>query len=235
MNKILDKQSRLKEFAKRLNDRLDAIGYPAKKFGRQTKLAQDLKADQKAVRRWLEGLGYPSDDNLRTLAEFVGVNPSTLKYGGAKNELLETATINDSGIVLISSQTEAEKSVPLLDISEIGRSVRDTNKLKQWPAAPVEKLDSGISKVEGTSMSSGTQTGYPHGTYIYWTKAGSASVGDHVIAELKNGDTVFRELDLDGSKRMLRPLNTQYPIITDPFKIIAIVTGRYQSVSSSLS
>lgn len=46
------------EFSSRLNDALDAIGYPEKGKGRQVRLGKDMQTSQKGARKWLEGRQY---------------------------------------------------------------------------------------------------------------------------------------------------------------------------------
>jgi SOS-response transcriptional repressor LexA len=65
-------------FSKALNNALDEIQYPAKGLGRQTQLAKDLSKiaeksiTQKAVRKWLEGEGFPRDENIANLCTLTG-------------------------------------------------------------------------------------------------------------------------------------------------------------------
>lgn len=61
-------------FARRLNQALDAAGYPPKGAGRQVALAKAMGISQKGVRKWLEGEGFPSTKRIQALAELLGVS-----------------------------------------------------------------------------------------------------------------------------------------------------------------
>lgn len=69
--------NRYSEFSDALNVALDEINYPPKGQGRQTTLARDLSKiakkniTQKAVRKWLEGEGFPRDENIQALCKLT--------------------------------------------------------------------------------------------------------------------------------------------------------------------
>lgn len=69
---------------------------------------------------------------------------------------------------------------------------------------------------------------YPPGSYIVLDPDANASPGSHVMAYNETtGETIFRALRIEGSKRWLTPLNTQYQAIemTADFIIIGVVEG----------
>ena len=61
------------DFARRLNDALDRIDFPAKGKGRQLALAKALGVTQKGARKWLEGEGMPEISRISLLAKFANV------------------------------------------------------------------------------------------------------------------------------------------------------------------
>lgn len=74
------------EFSSRLNDALDAIGYPAKGKGRQVRLGKDMHTSQKGARKWLEGEAIPSMDHAIGLALLAHVHIEWLLTGrGPRN------------------------------------------------------------------------------------------------------------------------------------------------------
>lgn len=62
------REDKLVAFANRLNEALDAIGFPAKGRGRQVELARLMDVSQKGARKWLEGEGLPTTDKQIALA-----------------------------------------------------------------------------------------------------------------------------------------------------------------------
>jgi len=73
-------QSRL-EFSARLNEALDAIGFPQKGKGRQLALGKAMKISQKGARKWLEGEALPTEANRGKLIELCKVNYEWLFAG----------------------------------------------------------------------------------------------------------------------------------------------------------
>lgn len=231
-----EKERNLEDFARRLNARLDEMKYPDKGYGRQTQLSKDLKTDQKTVRRWLEGLGFPRDHKLRELAKFLNLSPSTLKYGSYDGDLIANPIINDSDTLLTEKNKASGKSVPIFALEEIPKAYMDDSPRDMLRAPPFDnEASDGATLVQGTAMDDGTSEGFVHGSYVYWSRSSTAEVGDYVIARLDDGETTFRALDLDGNKRLLRALNSRYPIIGGDFEIVAIVTSKTSPVKSSIS
>ena len=229
------KSKEMIEFANRVNHALDRMGFPSKYGGRQTLLGKQLAADQRGVGRWLEGKGYPSSENMRKLAEFVGEDKSYLRYGEgqSKHEKRQLSVTHRQGNVTFdgaSPDASAIGFVPLVKLTDI-EQILNTETKGRIPSPPVGGVvTDGSSQVEGSSMTRPESPSYPNGSYIYWRRALDASIGDHVIAKLGDGSIVFRELDSDGSSRVLKPLNGQYPMITCAFSIIAVITGKYEPV-----
>jgi len=85
-------------------------------------------------------------------------------------------------------------------------------------------------RVRGDSMTSSHGRSYPDGALIYIDpdQGGGVSTGDRVIAKI-NGDNMatFKIYINEGRKPFLKPLNPQYPIITDEFQIIGKVIGMW--------
>jgi hypothetical protein len=73
-------------FSDRLNEALDAIGYPEKGKGRQVSLGKDMDTSQKGARKWLEGEAIPSMDHVIGLAMLTHVHTEWLLSGrGPRN------------------------------------------------------------------------------------------------------------------------------------------------------
>lgn len=68
----------MKEFSRRLNDLLEARGYPTVQIQRFTKLAEDLNASISGVRKWCLGIAIPSPLTLVRMAEHFNVSTDYL-------------------------------------------------------------------------------------------------------------------------------------------------------------
>jgi len=76
-----DSQLRREDFSRRLNEALDARGYPPKNRGRQTALADAMDVSQGAARKWLEGESFPDLDKIVDLALKLKINSDWLLTG----------------------------------------------------------------------------------------------------------------------------------------------------------
>lgn len=72
------------EFAQRLHEALAHIGMPAKPAMIEREFNQRYWGKPitlHGVRRWLRGESFPAHDKILCLAEWLGVEPSVLRYG----------------------------------------------------------------------------------------------------------------------------------------------------------
>lgn len=69
------------EFSKRLNKAAADAGYDSRGLGAM--LSRETGCTPKAASKWLAGESIPKDDNLRPLADLLGVSWQWLKYGEA--------------------------------------------------------------------------------------------------------------------------------------------------------
>lgn len=225
-----DEKQQLRAFSERLNALLDERGFPSKRHGRQTQLAKDLKCDQKAVRRWLEGLGYPRAGNINKLCEFLRCSESLLMYGQPLNSDKSAIsshqfTVEDENLTPDTTYSTYVIGAPIVDLADVAAIVCKLSK------SDFVKMQEFRSKIEGSAMVQDTAPTFPHGSIICWHAAETADTGQFVIAQNEEGAVIFRQLDHDGTRAVLRPLNNQYPVYTSEFKIIAIVTGKYEPLN----
>lgn len=86
-------------------------------------------------------------------------------------------------------------------------------------------------RVIGDSMTSPYPSGpsYPHGTIIVVDPDRQLVVGSRVIAKRNGDEATFKVYTEDGGRRLLKPLNPQYPIIemTEDYQICGVVIGRW--------
>lgn len=74
-------------FAQRLNELCDDMKVPPKGKNRQAHVAQLFNVSQKGARKWLEGEGFPSTENLIQIAKWGHVRYEWLLTGrGVKRE-----------------------------------------------------------------------------------------------------------------------------------------------------
>jgi transcriptional regulator with XRE-family HTH domain len=90
------------EFAKRLHKALETAGVPAKPAVLEREFNQRYWGKPitlYGVRRWLRGESFPSHDKLLCLAEWLGIEPSVLRYGdGVAARVREKRKRWDEGI-----------------------------------------------------------------------------------------------------------------------------------------
>jgi SOS-response transcriptional repressor LexA len=86
-------------------------------------------------------------------------------------------------------------------------------------------------RVVGDSMTNPYPGGpsYPHGTIIVVDPDRQLTVGSRVIAKRNGEEATFKVYTEDGGRRLLKPLNPQYPIVemTEDFHICGVVVGRW--------
>lgn len=99
------------------------------------------------------------------------------------------------------------------------------------PCPASHGLRSYALRVEGDSMTATHGKTYPDGCIIYVDpdQAGGVTNGDRVIAKF-NGEAkvTFKVFVEEAGSRFLKPLNPQYPVITDEFRIIGKVIGKWE-------
>jgi len=89
--------------------------------------------------------------------------------------------------------------------------------------------------VNGRSMASTNplEKSFPDGVVIYCdpSRVQDAANGSYVIAYLPSTqEMIFKRYGKDGANTWLESINSEYPKITEPFEIRALVIGAFQSV-----
>jgi len=82
------------QFSERLKTAMEAAGYEPRSsvLEREFNLIYPGRPlSYQAVRRWLTGMSIPEQDKLQLLAQWLGVEPHTLRYGG-RLKVREAAT-----------------------------------------------------------------------------------------------------------------------------------------------
>lgn len=85
-------------------------------------------------------------------------------------------------------------------------------------------------RVRGDSMTAPHGKSYPQGSYIIVDPAKlSPSNGDRIIAKLNGSDEVtFKVYKDEDGRKWLAPLNSSHLPITEPFKVVGTVIGKWE-------
>lgn len=86
-------------FVKRLNQAMDAAGWPSKHHGRQAHAAEQFSVTPAAVNRWLSGQQYPNRNSYGRIARILGVRVEWLFFDlGAMGPFHQDLLPDGSGI-----------------------------------------------------------------------------------------------------------------------------------------
>ena len=195
-----------------------------KKFN-YSALARACGASKQAVQGWKNGSTKTIDDLdvLIKAAKYLGVEPHWLN-----GTVLKLKT--DRSLKNIDSHTNPIDYVPLISWVTAG-NWQETIDLNEpgigeelIPCSKSHSPNSYALTVQGESMTHSGQYSFPHGMVIIVDPEQAAYHSDFVIAKIKGEqEATFKQLIIDGSRQYLKPLNPQYPTITDEFTVIGKV------------
>lgn len=193
----------------------------------QEQLAEMCGVSQGAIHKIISGK-TTRPRIIYELAKSLRVTPEWLKEG--KGSL----TNGDNNMHAHELRIIQITRVPVLRWDEASKFLNMPDDRQSEPikyiTVPLEDIERPYALiVEGDAMVGppGTDS-YPPGCYIVLNPDGKINPGSHVIAHNSaTGETVFRVLRTEGSKRWLTPLNTQYHAVemTPDFAIIGVVEG----------
>lgn len=190
----------------------------------KAELARGIGVSGATITDWESGKFKPRGENLLRLCRVLQISSQWLLSGQHGSN---TAPGPDTrGLVPLISWVQAGAWTEAEDHYLPG----DGEEFLPCPAS--HGLHTYALRVEGDSMTASHGKTYPHGAIIFVDpdQAGGVVSGDRVIAKM-NGDAqvTFKVFVEESGHRFLRPLNPQYPIITDPFRIIGKVIGKWES------
>jgi len=232
-----------KEESKRLQKAWDDN---KKRFG----LTQDIAADklkyksQGAVSHYLTGKIPLNIQAIIDFSKLLEISPSDIRPGlkdiGFSDKAIDKGVIENSKINenTVNYGTRKNELVPLISYVQAGAWCRAIDNYipgdaEMWlPCPSTHGPHTYALRVRGDSMTGpyiGMKT-YPDGSIIYVDPEKEITNGCRVIAKLIDIDEVtFKEYREDAGKRLLKPLNPQYPIqeITENVIICGVIVGQY--------
>lgn len=205
----------------RIQQRLDILEMS------QDDLAKKVGVSQPAINKIINGT-TKNPRNLFEIADALKTTATWLKTGKVK--------LKDQSNV--SSGPDTKGYVPLISWVQAGDWAEAEDHYlpgdgeDMLPCIACHGMHSYALRVDGDSMTSSHGKSYPDGCIIFVDpdQAGGVVSGDRVIAKL-NGDSkvTFKQFIDDSGRKFLKPLNPQYPIITDEFRIIGKVIGKWEA------
>ncbi|MNZ02830.1 LexA repressor [compost metagenome] len=192
------------DFAKRLNDALEARGFSER--GRAGKLRGMLRDAPSivAVRKWLTGENLPEVKRLGEISQIIGKSVQWMLTGEDSN--LEEFS-DQVGVVPVISWVQAgafcsNGDIPLPE--EVDERIPSPVRVGGRAYAVRVKGDSMVSRDGGRS--------YPEGTVLIVDPDVGPEAGKRVVARIGD-ETTFKELVRDAGQWFLKPLNPQYNMI----------------------
>lgn len=183
----------------------------------QKELAENIGMTQQSVQYLCSGKAR-SSKHINKIAKYLQVSPDWLENGAP--EIREPAPAYGSS------------QVPVFTIQELDTDSASTLSV---PCPFEHSFNTFALKIEGDPAASNPMhpqygRAYPVGSIVFADPAlaDTCENNDIVIAELTdrpNKVTAFRQLYREAGTEALRPLNPQFPMTTEPFRIVAKVIG----------
>ncbi|ODC01180.1 hypothetical protein A3197_01470 [Candidatus Thiodiazotropha endoloripes] len=171
-------------------------------------------------------------NSLTLLSKLLQVDPSEIFP-----QLAERLVLRDADKDNVIAGPEVRGLVPLISWIQAGHW-REAEDLYEpgdaeliLPCPASHGIHTYALRVEGDSMTSPHGKSYPEGCIIFVDpdQRGGVVSGDRVIAKLVGDNAVtFKVYIEDAGRQFLRPLNTQYPPITEEFRLLGKVIGKWE-------
>jgi len=138
---------------------------------------------------------------------------------------------------LANTHAAAVRHIPVISWVAAGKlcetDVLSPEEAEEWVYAGTGKAGPNCYalRVIGDSMTNPYPGGpsYPHGTIIIVDPDKQPEIGSRVVAKCRGTEATFKMYTEDGGKRLLKPLNPQYPVVemNEDFHICGVVIGRW--------
>ena len=149
---------------------------------------------------------------------------------------IESGTLNTRNVIPNTSPAPSVKGeVPVISWVQAGtwNEAMDCERqddLNYLPCISNHSECSFALRVRGDSMTAPYGKTYPEGCIIFVDpEIRMPSSGDRIIAKVNGeAEVTFKVFMKEGEKIWLKPLNSQHPIITDEFKVLGKVIGKWE-------
>ena len=180
-----------------------------------------------AISHWFNGSTQTLEGkNLLNAAKVLNVDPNWLATGKGKKKKDNSNT---------SPAPSVKGEVPVISWVQAGtwNEAMDCERqedLKYLPCISNHSECSFALRVRGDSMTAPYGKTYPEGCIIFVDpEIRMPSSGDRIIAKVNGeAEVTFKVFMKEGEKIWLKPLNSQHPIITDEFKVLGKVIGKWE-------
>lgn len=200
-------------------------------------LADALGVSYQAVKKVAAGGAFGSENNLKAAVLF-GVRPEYLAIGKGPRtvEYPQRSQFNQENVDNLEAAKAHAGEVPVISWvqagawHEVAATFQPSEAERLLPIFRGHSSQTYALKVRGDSMTSPHGKSYPQGSYIIVDPAKLQPVnGDRIVAKLEGSDEVtFKVYKDEDGRKWLAPLNTTYPTIMDPFKVLGTVIGKWE-------
>lgn len=205
------------DFAKRLNEALEAKGFP--QHGRATKLRSLLRdpPSRVAISKWLAGDSLPEVKRLGEISQIIGKSVQWMLTGEDSQEQADGYSERPIMIPIVTwEQAAAIRPGDILSLD-----------VDQRILSPViVGANAYAVRVKGDAMTSrdGGRS-YPDGMVLIVDPDKLPESGNRVIARIAGDELTFKELVRDAGEWYLKPINPQYRTVplSDETVIVGVV------------
>lgn len=208
-----------------------AIGLAIEKKGVSKKaIAERYGVKPPSVQDWIKR-GTISKDKLFDLIDYFSDVCENSHWGIADNSAFKKSTLSNT-----SPAPDIKGMVPLISWVQAGswhEAIDCEEHHDDVPYLPCPRnhgICSYALRVRGDSMTAPYGKTYPEGCIIFVDPHTlNPSSGDRIIAKIVGeAEVTFKVFMQEGEKIWLKPLNPQHPIITDEFRVIGKVIGKWE-------
>jgi len=188
----------------------------------QEQLAESMQLTRSAITHYLAGRREPPLKQFQKLADILKTNPAWLIYGASP---ISTDPILMPSIpvkTILPMITPRKKLIPIMSWEEAAEFM-DVSRLRQSDTREfiayfyTEKSRWYALRIKDDAMTAqlGPGKSFYEGDMIIIDPDKLATPGDYIIALLPRAkEATFKQYVVDGGVHFLKPLNSQYPLIT---------------------
>lgn len=185
--------------------------------GNQSELARYVGVTPQAVQQWISGETSPRGENLKKVAEFLGVSRAFLSYGVIEGKSPKMSTKDVKGTV-VEPGPDIKGKVPLISYVQAGKWSETIEFMPDeaidWLPCPICHSSRTFAlRVRGESMyNPHKKPSFEEGDLIFVDPEKQPVNGSLVVVRLENeNEATFKKLIIDGEKKYLSALNPAWP------------------------